>query len=343
MRFLLQVGSFAVLVRQNNIIWVALAAATAFLQDVELNGAWPQQRGRVSVVQLVGIMLRRLAAVWVAFLPVVLLGVAFAAFVWRNGGVVLGDKTAHVPVFHFAQAMYLAAIVGAYCVLDVALAAWSSCCRRDGKAASATDAAWLHAIAGTGTAADATPVATPTPVDDAGGSTVSAAPRCTAAGTLRSLAAFTVATAVVAWAVQRWTFVHLYLLSDNRHYTFYWWARLWGPKPWLRVAAAPVYVGLAGVALTRLVAAHGGRWEVGALRAAAWAVCAAAAVIPSRLVEPRYFVTPVVLFLLHVRWPRMLPVAAIVAVHALVCAATLWVFVTRPFTAPDGSVGRFIW
>lgn len=335
----LQVGAFAVFVRQNNIIWVAFAAAMALLQDVELNGAWSQQRERMAGTQLAGIILRRLAVVWTVFLPVVLLSIAFGAFMWHNGGVVLGDKTAHVPVFHVAQAMYLAAIVGAYCLVDFALAAWSVCCGRNDKVAAATDVAWMRAIVSSD---DVAPAVAPHTASHAAVPTAGAA-RLTGAAVLRAIAMFAIATAAVAWAVHRWTFVHLYLLSDNRHYTFYWWARLWGPKLWLRLAASPAYVALAAVSLARLAAAHGGRWEIGTLRAAAWAVCAAAAVIPSRLVEPRYFVTPAVMFLLHVRWTRMVPVAAIVSVHLVVCAATLWVFVTRPFTAPDGSQGRFIW
>jgi len=38
------------------------------------------------------------------------------------------------------------------------------------------------------------------------------------------------------------TEMHPYLLADNRHYTFYFWSRLYGRFWWIRYAMAPVYL-----------------------------------------------------------------------------------------------------
>jgi alpha-1,2-glucosyltransferase len=57
----------------------------------------------------------------------------------------------------------------------------------------------------------------------------------------------------------------------------------------------------------------------------------------------RYFTVPFVLLALHMRPPAPWQLAATGAAYAAVDAATVYVFLFRPFTWPDGSVARFMW
>ena len=65
--------------------------------------------------------------------------------------------------------------------------------------------------------------------------------------------------------------------------------------------------------------------------------------VPAHLVEPRYFTTPALLLLLHLRAPPPPVLAACVALFAAVNAATIYVFLFRPFPWGDGTIARFIW
>lgn len=57
----------------------------------------------------------------------------------------------------------------------------------------------------------------------------------------------------------------------------------------------------------------------------------------------RYFTVPFVLLALHMRPPAPWQLAAMGAAYAAVDAATIYMFLFRPFTWPDGSVARFMW
>jgi len=140
--------------------------------------------------------------------------------------------------------------------------------------------------------------------------------------------------------------------EDNRHYTFYLWGRVLARHPALWWAAAPLHVAV----VVRLLSAF-----PSPVLAVAWLAATAAAVGPSPLLEPRYYITPVLVALLTSsllrphrggggagsgsgdgsKWPLALVLVA--AGQVAVCAAALALFIVRPFTAPDGSVGRFMW
>ena len=57
----------------------------------------------------------------------------------------------------------------------------------------------------------------------------------------------------------------------------------------------------------------------------------------------RYFTVPFVLLALHMLPPTPWQLAAMGAAYAAVDAATVYMFLFRPFTWPDGSVARFMW
>ena len=84
----------------------------------------------------------------------------------------------------------------------------------------------------------------------------------------------------------------------------------------------------------------GGRSRAWAL---GWLVASALTLLPSPLIEPRYLTVPILLLPANANersW-RSLALSALFAVA--VNALTIYVFLMRPFTWPDGSIARFMW
>ena len=159
------------------------------------------------------------------------------------------------------------------------------------------------------------------------------------AGPARTALAVGAAAAAVAWAVRGFTFAHPYLLADNRHYTFYAWRRTLGGAhgPALRYLLVPAYLA-SGACLWALFTEG-----APALLALAWALAAAATLVPAHLVEVRYFTPGFVLLCLHARPWRPAASACLAAAYLAVNLATLYVFLYRPFAWADGSTARFMW
>ncbi|KAL4440524.1 hypothetical protein ABPG75_003525 [Micractinium tetrahymenae] len=143
-------------------------------------------------------------------------------------------------------------------------------------------------------------------------------------------------TAAASAAVHIGTLAHPFLLADNRHYTFYLWRRLVNATPWSRYALLPAYL-YAGWAAAAALSHRRSTWVLGLAGAAA------VVLVPAHLVEFRYFTVPFYLFFLHMRTPSPAALAATVALFAAVNAATIYLFLARPFTWPDGSTARFMW
>ena len=156
---------------------------------------------------------------------------------------------------------------------------------------------------------------------------------------------------------------HPYLLADNRHYAFYLHRRLLSCAPLRPLLAAGCGVG--GVCLFQeLRACRGGVWALGYLLAAALVL------LPTPLLEPRYFSLPLLVAALHAppTAPSAsasssssssssgdTPMAAASALQGvgvggllqLLCmlagsVLAVHVFLFRPFLWPDGSSARFL-
>ncbi len=157
--------------------------------------------------------------------------------------------------------------------------------------------------------------------------------RCRPAATAAVLVA---GAAAAAAAVHFGTLVHPFLLADNRHCVFYIWRRIVNRTLWSRYALVPAYL-YSAAALAARLAHHG--W----LRVALLAGASCVVLIPAHLIEFRYFTVPFYLTFLHMRTPSTFALAAIVALFAAANAATVYLFLARPFAWADGSIDRFIW
>ncbi|KAL3896238.1 MAG: hypothetical protein SGCHY_004205 [Lobulomycetales sp.] len=155
---------------------------------------------------------------------------------------------------------------------------------------------------------------------------------------LRSPFLHTLALTALALVVHKYTIEHPFLLSDNRHYTFYIWRYAFRLVPWLRYAAVPVY----SFCLHLLV---GELHSVSALTTLFYAACVAITLVPSPLLEFRYYVIPYYLYRLQLPEVNSRAWAAEQLLFAAVNAFTFGMFLYRPFEWPSepGVEQRFMW
>lgn len=282
-------AAVATLVRQTNVVWTVFTLGVAVMQECNVATS-----AGGSLVGNVTMLLRRLSQrglqVMAVCAPLAAVPAVFVVFVRLNGGIVVGDRSAHVAVPHLVQPMYFA-LFSAAAMAPTLLNRKRLMVLRDRMAQRPAT----------------------------------------------SLAAFMAAVAVVVAAVEGFTVAHPFLLSDNRHLTFYIWKDLLGVSPWVRRAAAPLYVA-AGVLIVSAVAeAQSPLWI------AAWVTCTCVVLVPSPLVEFRYFTIPLIMLALHIQPPTVRQTAVAAVAWAAVNAATVWLFLMRPYAWPDGSLARFMW
>eukprot|EP00756_Hemistasia_phaeocysticola_P024823 Hpha_TRINITY_DN15973_c0_g2::TRINITY_DN15973_c0_g2_i1::g.74572::m.74572/K03850/ALG10; alpha-1,2-glucosyltransferase len=163
--------------------------------------------------------------------------------------------------------------------------------------------------------------------------------------------------ALAVWAVfaglclTHYCIAHPFLLADNRHFTFYIWRRAglgtdtsmsaWGRD--LRSGRKYVLV-----PLSTLGALGVGRVlvRVGQVQALGWVIATALALVPSPLLEFRYFIMPILLLHVMAVSTGVLQREGLIfhlVIYAVVHAATLILFATKPFLAPDWKTAHFMW
>jgi alpha-1,2-glucosyltransferase len=137
-------------------------------------------------------------------------------------------------------------------------------------------------------------------------------------------------------AVGGFSVTHPFLLADNRHYTFYVWARFFRRHWFAKYALVPAYV--AGAALA---------WDAldASLESLGFVLACALCLVPLPLVEPRYFIVPLAVLgvLVSKRLHTRRVLCSCVALHALLNLAAALMFWLRPFVWADGQVARFMW
>lgn len=198
-------------------------------------------------------------------------------------------------------------------------------------------------------------------------------------GSVARILCTTTLCAIICVTINLYTIHHPFLLADNRHYTFYLWRRVILVHPVVKYLLAPAYLAMGW---TWWVAVGDsevmGGTEASLLQTILIPLAAAPTLLPAPLLEPRYFVVPLVLaraLLVGLGegvapgqgggkeasgaggvggeggaaggdkcardWLRLSPTASLVlefSWYALINAATLYVFVYLP----RGEI-RFMW
>lgn len=139
---------------------------------------------------------------------------------------------------------------------------------------------------------------------------------------------------VLIW---KFTFVHKYLLADNRHYPFYVWKRIFQRHDLVRFLLVPGYV-FAMWNFFDTLKHKSLFWFL------AFCVCLVLATIPQKLLEFRYFILPYLLYRIHVPLPSLHRLLLEFGLYTVVNAAALYIFLFKTFQWPDNTdAQRFMW
>ncbi|KAJ3415914.1 glucosyltransferase [Chytridiales sp. JEL 0842] len=303
----LKVFLVAIAFRQTNAVWMVFTAGVVVLnilsdtKDKKTRGALvrvTKPGGKENLLQatyiFVNLVFKNMPYLMSKVWPYCMVLIAFASFIVWNGGIVLGDKSNHIPTKHFAQILYFTAFAVAFS-LPHSHSVWT---------AVFSPLQFVSMFLKSKTR-------------------------------LFSSILILVCMAVI---VQRFTVEHPFLLADNRHFTFYIWRWLFRKHPLIRYVIIPGYF-ICGVSLLA---------EFGKRQSSLWilmfVICTAATLVPSPLLEFRYFVIPFFLYRLHLAQPTTNALMWEAVLHILVNAVAFGLFVGKPFRwshVPD-EIQRFM-
>lgn len=106
------------------------------------------------------------------------------------------------------------------------------------------------------------------------------------------------AFAAIWFIIDRFTIVHIFLLSDNRHYTFYIYRRLLLNK-YSPFVAVPLYHFATWVIISTLLKSK--RLALSPITITTFLGATCLTLIPSPLFEPRYFIIPLIIFRIMIK------------------------------------------
>jgi len=139
-------------------------------------------------------------------------------------------------------------------------------------------------------------------------------------------------------AVHFGTVEHPFLLADNRHYTFYVWRRIVKAHDTMPYILVFVYVASAMLWMRTLAQTRNALWLLG------WLVATSLTVVPTPLIEPRYFLVSYLLLRLYAPDPSPQLEWTELACHMGINAVTMTVFGRYPFRWPqETGWQRFMW
>ncbi|PWN51187.1 hypothetical protein IE53DRAFT_386455 [Violaceomyces palustris] len=175
-------------------------------------------------------------------------------------------------------------------------------------------------------------------------------------------------------AIDAFTIEHPFLLADNRHYTFYLWRRVVKAHPLAKFALAPVYLLCGRLWIDALGRTQSLFWMLG------FVLATCLTLVPSPLLEPRYFIVPFVIMRAHLvpyqalvdevsdcreeakvggkmgkeeeqeeedgwmKWNHVLLLMIEGLWYAAINAVTMYVFLNKPFKWPsEEGWQRFMW
>ncbi|POW09029.1 hypothetical protein PSTT_07122, partial [Puccinia striiformis] len=137
----------------------------------------------------------------------------------------------------------------------------------------------------------------------------------------------------ILWTIHKFTYEHPFLLSDNRHYTFYIWRRFFKFHQVAKYLFTPVYMICIKMIWERIARS----FTMNLLITTFYMIGLGLTLVSSPLLEPRYFLVPYVLLRLHIRpvveetktWSIRVFIEG--CLYAIINLVTLAVFLFRPF------------
>ncbi|KAG2234541.1 hypothetical protein INT48_007354 [Thamnidium elegans] len=133
---------------------------------------------------------------------------------------------------------------------------------------------------------------------------------------------------------------HPFLLSDNRHYSFYVWKKIYKRHWTVRYLLTPVYV------ISSFVNIHVFARYTSFLVSLGYLFALILTLVPSPLLEFRYFIIPFLFYMVHIPPPTtisrtLVALTLYFSIHVL----TIYLFLYKPFTWPSepNQLQRFMW
>ncbi|KAG8981857.1 glucosyltransferase [Tulasnella sp. JGI-2019a] len=321
------IGILSTFFRQTNIIWLGYAflsfTARAFtdpnlpssiqihlrsvpskldVQRLKTIRRPADQASPVDLLSLFFVYLRAIPNLISSFLPYLFALIGFVGFIVWNGGIVLGDKSNHVPSTHVPQIFYFIAFATAF--------AWPALLSGKKYGAIGLVKAVIKRMAGTWRRAIAT------------------------CGLL----------IIIEFFIWKYTMHHPFLLSDNRHYTFYLWRRVMMAHPSVPYLLGPIYLICGWTWWVRLAPTSP------LIDLLILPLFTLITLLPTPLLEPRYFIIPFLLLRIQLakepsrgEWAHLVEFSW----YALINIVTMWVFLFAPREptrgAEDLGIVRFMW
>lgn len=144
---------------------------------------------------------------------------------------------------------------------------------------------------------------------------------------------------IMVLIIYKFTYVHEYLLADNRHYPFYIWRKVYARHWLVKYAIIPLYMLAASCIHRQLSLMQFRLWLV------MFYICVAIVTVPQKLLEFRYFIIPYILYRLHIPLGSYTRLLLECVLYVAVNAATFYLFLEKPFhwAHSPKEVQRFMW
>ncbi|XP_010673048.2 dol-P-Glc:Glc(2)Man(9)GlcNAc(2)-PP-Dol alpha-1,2-glucosyltransferase isoform X2 [Beta vulgaris subsp. vulgaris] len=139
-------------------------------------------------------------------------------------------------------------------------------------------------------------------------------------------------------SVHFFSIAHPYLLADNRHYPFYIWRRVINAHRFMKYFLVPIYV-YSWLSILHILGKTRSRiWVL------AYFLACAATLVPTPLVEFRYYTIPFFIFMLNCGINETSKWFLMAILYVAVNSFTMYMFLFRPFEwSHESGVQRFIW
>ncbi|XP_075455885.1 dol-P-Glc:Glc(2)Man(9)GlcNAc(2)-PP-Dol alpha-1,2-glucosyltransferase [Ascaphus truei] len=148
---------------------------------------------------------------------------------------------------------------------------------------------------------------------------------------------YTTLTCISLFLVWKFTYVHKYLVADNRHYPFYVWKKIFQRHELIQYLLVPGYL-FAAWSFADALKGKSFFWRLMFL------VCLLVATVPQKLLEFRYFILPYLIFRLNISIPSQTKLLLELALYLTVNALTFHLFLNATFHWPDSEeTQRFMW
>ncbi|ESP04599.1 hypothetical protein LOTGIDRAFT_223840 [Lottia gigantea] len=139
------------------------------------------------------------------------------------------------------------------------------------------------------------------------------------------------------YAITHYTYVHEYLLADNRHYPFYVWMKIYRRHDYVKYGLIPVYL-YSAISVSRLLETRDIFWKL------CFVICLFACTVPQKLLEFRYFIIPYLIFRVNISVTSKFKLFIEFLLYTTVNILTVYIYLFKTFKWENSvELQRFMW